>query len=76
MNKSYPDTGHDDGHDERARVTLPRLSDEAVIEIHVFIRQLTDRFEACYGQQIDRFYQSLYENSKDDALDVGHDWPL
>ena len=70
--KSYPDTGHDDGHDERARVTLPRLSDEAVIEINGFINQLVDRFEACYGQQIDRFYQSLYEDSKDDALDLGH----
>jgi hypothetical protein len=74
MNKSYPDTGHDDGHDERARVTLPRLSDEAVIEIHDFIRQLVDRFESCYAQQIDRFYQSLYEDSQDDALDLG-DWP-
>jgi hypothetical protein len=73
MNKSYPDTGHDDGHDERARVTLPRLSDEAVIEIHDFIRQLTDRFEACYGQQIDRFYQSLYEDMKNDPVDLG-DW--
>lgn len=75
MNKSYPDTGHDDGHDERARVTLPRLGDEAVIELHDFIHHLLDRFEACYGQQIDRFYQSLYEDSKDDALDLGN-WPL
>lgn len=69
--KSYPDTGHDDEHDERARVTLPRLSDEAVIEIHDFIHQLVDRFESCYGQQIDRFYQTLYEESRDDALDLG-----
>ena len=75
MNKSYPDTGHDDGHDERARVTLPRLSDEAVIELHDFIHQLLDRFEACYGPQIDRFYQSLYEDSNADALDLGN-WPL
>jgi hypothetical protein len=73
--KSYPDTGHDDGHDERARVTLPRLSDEAVIEIHDFIHQLVDRFETCYGPQIDRFYQSLYQDSNDDALDLGN-WPL
>ena len=58
-------------HDERARVTLPRLSDEAAIEIHDFIHQLLDRFEACYGKQIDRFYESLYEDSRDDALDLG-----
>lgn len=69
--KSYPDTGHDDGHDERATVTLPRLSDEAVIELHDFIRQLVDRFEDCYGKQIDRFYEALYEDSRDDDLDLG-----
>ncbi len=69
--KSYPDTGHDDGHDERARVNLPRLSDEAVIELHDFIQQLVDRFESCYGKQIDRFYEALYEDSRDDALDLG-----
>jgi hypothetical protein len=71
MNKTYPDTGHDDGHDERARVTLPRLNDEAVIQIHDFIHQLLDRFEACYGQQIDHFYQTLYKDSRDAALDLG-----
>ena len=73
MNKSYPDTGHDDGHDERARVTLPRLSNEAVIEIHDFIRQLLDRFEACYAQQIDRFYEAINEDMKNDPVDLG-DW--
>jgi hypothetical protein len=73
MNKSYPDTGHDDGHDERARVTLPRLSDEAVIEIHDFIHQLLDRFEACYTQQIDRFYEAINEDMKNDPMDLG-DW--
>ncbi|MCF8210004.1 MAG: hypothetical protein K9K38_11460 [Rhodoferax sp.] len=76
MNKTYPDTGHDDGHDERARVTLPRLSDEAVIELHDFIHQLLDRFEASYGAQIDRFYEALWEDSRDDTLDVRMDWPL
>jgi hypothetical protein len=73
MNKSYPDTGHDDGHDERARVTLPRLSDEAVIEIHDFIHQLLDRFETCYAKQIDRFYEAIHEDMKNDPLDLG-DW--
>ncbi len=71
MNKSYPDTGHDDGRDERARVTLPRLSDEAVIEIHHFIHQLLDRFEACHAQQIDRFYEALNEDMKNDPVDLG-----
>jgi len=74
MNKSYPDTGYDDGHDGRASVTLPRLSDESVIEVHDFIHHLLDRFEFCYGKQIDLFYQSLYKDSQDDALDLG-DWP-
>jgi hypothetical protein len=73
MNKSYPDTGHDDGHDERVRVTLPRLSDEAVIEIHDFIHQLLDRFEACYARQIDRFYEAINEDMKNDPVDLG-DW--
>jgi hypothetical protein len=74
MNKSYPDTGHDDGHDERSRITLPRLSDEAVIEIHDFVHQLLDSFEACYGQQIDRFYEAVNEDMKNDPVDLG-DWP-
>ena len=73
--KSYPDTGHNDGHDARARVTLPRLSDEAVIEIHDFIHQLLDRFETCYSQQIDRFYQAINDEMRDDTLDLG-DLPL
>ena len=74
MRKFYPDTGYGwQGTD--AKIFLPRLSDEAVIEVHDFIHHLVDRFEACYGQQIVRFYQSLYEESKEDALDLG-DWPL
>jgi len=75
MKKSYPDTGFGwQGSD--AKIVLPRLSDEAAVEVHDFIHHVLDRFEACYGKQIDRFYQALYEDSKDDALDVGCDWPL
>ncbi len=55
----------DEGHEEHARVNLPRLSDEAVIALHDFIHHL-----------LDRFYEALYEDSNDDALDVGIDWPL
>ena len=49
----------------------PRLSDEAVIQIHDFIHHALDLFESCYGQQIDRFYQSLYDESTDVELDLG-----
>jgi hypothetical protein len=75
MSKSYPDTGFGwQGTD--AKIVLPRLSDETVIAVHDLIHQLIDSFEACYGQQIDSFYQALHEDSKDNALDVGCDWPL
>ncbi len=75
MNKSYPDTGFGwQGID--AKIVLPRLSDEAVIAAHDFIHHVLDQFEACYGPQIDRFYAPLYEDSHDDALDIGIDWPL
>lgn len=38
---------------------LPRLSDEAVVEIHHFLQYLYDLFEARYGHQITRYYDSL-----------------
>ena len=47
-------------------ITAPRLDDEAVIQIHDFIHQLLDHFEARYGDQIRRFYEGL-------GGDV-HDW--
>ena len=77
MTKSYPDTGHggDGGPDQQLMLVLPRLSDQAVIEIQDFLHQALERFEDHYGEQIDRFYQSLNEESQDDALDLG-DWPL
>ena len=49
-----------------AMITAPRLDDEAVIQIHDFIHQFLDRFEARYGDQIRRFYEGL-------GGDV-HDW--
>lgn len=73
MNKSYPDTGFDDDHDTHAHLTLPRLSDEAVIEIHAFIHQLLNCFESSYGQQIDHLYAAINEDMKNDPLDLG-DW--
>lgn len=38
---------------------LPRLSDDTVAEIHHFLEYLFDLFEACYGDQITRFYDSM-----------------
>jgi hypothetical protein len=40
-------------------ITMPRLDDDAVIQIHDFIHQVLDLFEARYGNQIRRFYQDL-----------------
>jgi len=72
MNRSYPDSGFGwQGH--ALRIVLPRLSDGAVIAVHDFIHHVLDEFEACYGQQIDRFYQALHEDSQDDTLDLGCD---
>ena len=38
---------------------LPRLSDEAVVEIHRFLEQIFDLVEVRYGGQITRFYDSM-----------------
>ena len=35
---------------------LPPLADDAVVEIHDFIFEILDLFEAHYGNQIRRFY--------------------
>ena len=47
---------------------LPRLSDAAAVEIHHFLETIFDLFEARYGAQITRYYESL---SKDNL--VGYD---
>ena len=52
---------------------LPRLSDEAVVQIHLFINQFLDFFEARYGDQIHRFYEDLCGDSlidSDSALNL------
>ena len=38
---------------------LPRLSDDAVVEIHRFLEYNFDHFEARYGGQITRYYDSV-----------------
>lgn len=45
---------------------LPRLSDDAAVEIHHFLEYLFDLFEARYGDQITRYYDSV---SMDNLLD-------
>jgi hypothetical protein len=50
-------------------IKMPILSDEAVIEIQDFLRLALDIFEDHYGQQIDRFHQSIWQDSPE--LDLG-----
>ena len=52
-------------------LTMPRLSDEAVIQIQDFLHFALDTFEDHYGEQIENFYQALHEQSYDPALDRG-----
>ena len=39
-----------------ADIPMPRLSDDAVVQIHDFIGHFLDLFEARYGDQIHRYY--------------------
>ena len=43
-------------------IPMPRLSDDAVVQIHDFIHYLLDLFEARYGDQIHRFYEDRCGN--------------
>jgi hypothetical protein len=40
-------------------IPMPRLSDDAAIQIHDFLHHILDVFEVCYGDQIHRFYEDL-----------------
>lgn len=44
-------------------IEMPILSDEAVIQIQNFLHLALDIFEDHYGQQIDRFYQPIWQDS-------------
>ena len=50
-------------HHTPAASPLPRLSDEAAVEIHLFIYQFLELFEARYGDQIHRYYEDLSRDS-------------
>lgn len=63
-------------HHVLGAIPLPRLGDDAVIEIHDFLHHLLDLFEARYGQQIDRFYDDLCEHARDAEPDWDADSPF
>jgi len=46
-----------------AVIPMPRLSDDAVVQIHDFIGHFLDLFEARYGDQIHRYYEDRSEHS-------------
>ena len=48
-------------------IPMPRLSDDAVVQIHDFIHHVLDLFEARYGDQIHRFYADLCGDSPIDS---------
>ncbi|MHB8950678.1 MAG: hypothetical protein ACYC4S_16710 [Rhodoferax sp.] len=54
---------------QQKEFVLPRLSDEAVIQIQDFLHIALDIFEDHYGNQIERFYQSIWQDSPE--LDLG-----
>ncbi len=46
-----------------ADIPMPRLSDDAVVQIHDFIEHFLDLFEARYGDQIHRYYADQSEHN-------------
>ena len=53
-----------DPHDHAtADIPMPRLSDDAVVQIHDFIEHFLDLFEARYGDQIHRYYEDRAAHS-------------
>jgi len=53
----------DHNHPATADIPLPRLSDDAVVQVHDFINHFLDLFEARYGDQIHRYYDDRTEHS-------------
>jgi hypothetical protein len=47
----------------RKKIVLPVLSDESLIQIQDFLHLALDVFEDHYGQQLDLFYHSLWQDS-------------
>jgi hypothetical protein len=44
-------------------IALPRLSDEAVVEIRTFIEHVLDQFDIHYAPQVRRFYEDRAEHN-------------
>ena len=68
-----------DHHDHAtADIPLPRLSDDAVVQIHDFIAHFLDLFEARYGDQIHRYYddRSAHNMIRPDPLPSTDDPPF
>jgi hypothetical protein len=57
-------------------IAMPRLDDDAVIQIHDFIHQVLDLFEARYGEQIRRFYEDLVGQDMLPGMDNEDDPPF
>jgi hypothetical protein len=53
----------------KKQIEMPVLTDEAVIQIQDFLHLALDIFEDHYGQQIERFCQSIWQESPE--LDLG-----
>ena len=47
----------------RKKIVLPALSDKALIQIQDFLHLALDVFEDHYGQQLDLFYHSLWQEA-------------
>ncbi len=47
----------------RKNIVLPVLSDEALIQIQDFLHLALDVIEDHYGQQLDLFYHSLWQEA-------------
>ena len=61
-----------------AAIPMPRLSDQAVVQIHDFIGHFLDLFEARYGDQIHRYYEdrSAHNIADRDPMSDIHDPPF
>ena len=61
-----------------ASIPMPRLSDDAVVQIHDFIHHVLDVFEAHYADQIRRFYEDLCGDcmTRPDITPTGADPPF
>ncbi len=51
------------------QIEMPTLSDETVIQIQDFLHLALDIFEDHYADQLERFYQSIGQDSPE--LDLG-----